>query len=301
MVMPMRVVDEQHDDPVRLAQRRRTCQITPMRSRPLWALLLAAGLTAACSTGSCDIAVGVDQSAQPKGGQLRVSAAVSLTDALTPIARKWEAAGNIHVELNFAASNVLARQILEGAPVDVFISADEKQMNRLVESGAAARADVLPLLTNQLVVVTPAGRPVSGTLPSALADDAVKRIAIGDPQGVPAGVYTKAWLERADLWRQVEPKIVPSNSVRAALAAVDSANADAGVVYKTDAKGHAGVKVAYEVPLADAPPIVYPVAVIAKSTHPDLARRFVAYLQTAPARTVFADAGFIAPDTANAR
>ena len=69
----------------------------------------------------------------PGGGPLRVSAAVSLTDALTPIARRWEDAGNVHVELNFAASNVLARQILEGAPVDVFISADEAQMDRIVE------------------------------------------------------------------------------------------------------------------------------------------------------------------------
>jgi molybdate transport system substrate-binding protein len=270
-----------------------------MRSRPLWALLLVAGLTVACGPGACYFGVG--QSAQPKGGSLRVSAAVSLTDALTSIARKWEDAGNVHVELNFAASNVLARQILEGAPVDVFISADEAQMNRIVEAGAVGKADVTPLLTNQLVVVMPAGRPVNGTLPSALAEAAVKRIAMGDPQGVPAGVYAKAWLERADLWRQVAPKVVPSNSVRAALAAVDSANADAGIVYKTDAKGHAGVTVAYEVPLADAPAIVYPVGVIARSTHPDLARTFVAYLQTTPARTVFADAGFVAHDTANAR
>ena len=163
-----------------------------------------------------------------------MSAAVSLTDALTTVAQQWEKAGNLRVELNFAASNILARQILEGAPVDVFISADEKQMNRLVESGAATGADVVPLLTNQLVVVTPVGRRVSGTLPAALADDAVKRIAIGDPQGVPAGVYAKAWLERANLWRQVEPKVVPSNSVRAALAAVDSDNADAGHRVSTD-------------------------------------------------------------------
>jgi ABC-type molybdate transport system substrate-binding protein len=125
--------------------------------------MLVAGLTAACSTRACDIAVAVDQSAQPKGGPLRVSAAVSLTDALTPIARKWEGAGNIHVELNFAASNVLARQILEGAPVDVFISADEAQMNRIVEAGAAGKADVIPLLTNQLVVVTPAGEGRAAT------------------------------------------------------------------------------------------------------------------------------------------
>lgn len=297
MVMAVRVVDEQHDDRVRLAQRRGTCQITPMHRRPVWALL-AIVLAGACAPIGCGVAY--DQPPPPTG-PLRVSAAVSLTDALTSVARQWEKAGNLRVELNFAASNVLARQIVEGAPVDVFISADEKQMTRLIEAGAVAKADVMPLLTNQLVVVTPAGRPMKGSLPSALADAAVKRIAVGDPQGVPAGVYAKAWLERADLWRQVEPKVVPSNSVRAALAAVDSANVDAGIVYKTDAKDHAGITVAYEVPLADAPAIVYPAAVVGKSTHADLARRFVAYLQTAPARTVFADAGFIAPDSATAR
>jgi molybdate transport system substrate-binding protein len=300
MVVTMRAVDDQHDDGVRLAQRRRTCQITPMAVSParliaaagptvLSLLLVTMGLTSACS------------SATPPTGPLRVAAAVSLTDALTAVAHQWEQAGNPRVELNFAASNVLARQILEGAPVDVFISADEKQVDRLVEAGSVARTDVMPLLTNQLVVVTPAGRPLSSTLPAALADQTVKRIAMGDPQGVPAGVYAKTWLERANLWRQVEPKIVPSNSVRAALAAVESANADAGIVYRTDARGRAGVTVAYEVPLDDAPAIVYPAAIITRSAHVQLARRFTAYLQTAPARNVFADAGFIAHDTANAR
>jgi len=185
--------------------------------------------------------------------------------------------------------------------VDVFISADEAQMKLTVDAGAVAKADVVPLLTNQLGVVVPSGRPAPGAMPAALASEAIKRVAIGDPQGVPAGVYAKAWLERAALWRQVEPKVVPLNSVRAALAAVEAANADAGIVYKTDAKGRAAVTVAYEVPLADAPAIVYPVSVIAKSAHSDLARLFVAYLQTTPARTVFADAGFVAHDTANAR
>jgi molybdate transport system substrate-binding protein len=89
--------------------------------------------------------------------------------------------------------------------------------------------------------------------------------------------------------------------VRAALVAVESANADAGIVYRTDALGHNGVTIAYEVPLGDAPAIQYPVALVGKSTHAELARRFIAYLQTAPARAVFADAGFIAHDAANAR
>ncbi len=124
MVMPMRVVDEQHDDRVRLAQRRRTCQITPMRSRPLWALLLGRGPDRRVWSQRPAIS-GLLMSATRSAGPLRVSAAVSLTDALTTVAQQWEKAGNVHVELNFAASNILARQILEGAPVDVFISADE--------------------------------------------------------------------------------------------------------------------------------------------------------------------------------
>ena len=199
MVMAVRVVDEQHDDRVRLAQRRGTCQITPMRRRPVRALLLVVALAGACAPIGC---AGAHDQPAPPTGPLRVSAAVSLTDALTSVARQWEKTGNLRVELNFAASNVLARQIVEGAPVDVFISADETQMKRLVEAGAVAKADVMPLLTNQLVIVTPAGRPMKGSLPSALADAAVKRIAVGDPQGVPAGVYAKAWLERADLDRK---------------------------------------------------------------------------------------------------
>jgi molybdate transport system substrate-binding protein len=234
-------------------------------------------------------------------GPIRVSAAVSLTDALDEVAKRWEAAGNAHVELNFAASNVLARQILEGAPVDVFISADTAQMDRVISGGAADAADRVALFTNQLVVIAPAGRTLPGTPPESLADDSVKRVAIGDPQGVPAGVYAKAWLERAGLWRRIEPKIVPSGSVRAAMAAVEAANADAGIVYRTDARGDAKVAIVYDVPIADAPAIVYPGAVLKRAVHQDAARRFIAYLQSAASREIFAADGFLAPDTAAAR
>jgi molybdate transport system substrate-binding protein len=226
---------------------------------------------------------------------------VSLTDVLTEAAKRWEAAGNPHVELNLAASNVLARQILEGAPVDVFISADEAQMDRVIAGGSADAADRITLFTNQLVVITPAGQVLPGTPPESLADNAVKRVAIGDPQGVPAGVYAKAWLERAGLWRRIEPKIVPSGSVRAALAAVEAANADAGIVYRTDARGDAKVTIAYEVPLADAPSIIYPGIVVKRAPHQDTARTFIAFLQSAASREAMVGAGFQAPDSAAAR
>ena len=241
------------------------------------------------------------QASPAPAGPLRVSAAVSLTDVLAEIAKRWEAAGNPHVELNFAASNVLARQILEGAPADVFISADEAQMDRVISGGSADTADRVTLLTNQLVVVVPTGRALPGLPPDSLADTAVKRVAIGDPQGVPAGVYAKTWLERVGLWRRIEPKIVPSASVRAALVAVEAANADAGIVYRTDAAANSKVTVAYEVPLGDAPPILYPGAVLKHAAHPEAARKFVAFLQSAASRETFAARGFLAPDTAAAR
>jgi molybdate transport system substrate-binding protein len=231
-------------------------------------------------------------SAPASSGPLKVSAAVSLTEALQRVAARWEGDGGRKLTLNFAASNVLARQIMEGAPVDVFLSADEEQMDRLVASGAVDAEDRVDLLTNQLVVVTPGGRALPGAAPAMLASSAVKRVAIGDPQGVPAGVYAKAWLIRAGLWRQVEPKVVPAVSVRAALAAVEAANADAGIVYRTDLVEHADVTLAYAVPVADAPRILYPAAVVKRTSHRKAARALLAFLDGAEALSIFRDAGF---------
>jgi len=261
--------------------------------------LCAAALAGVCVlAGACDTA---SRREAAQEGPLRVAAAVSLTDVLTGVGRRWDAAGNPNVEFNFAASNVLARQILEGAPVDVFISADEAQMDRVISGGSADTPDRVILFTNQLVVVVPSGHALPGPPPDSLADNAVKRVAIGDPQGVPAGVYAKSWLERVGLWRRIEPKIVPSASVRAALVAVEASNADAGVVYRTDARGDAKVTVAYEVPIADAPAILYPGAVLKHAAHPEAARKFIAFLQSAASRETFAASGFLEPDTAAAR
>jgi molybdate transport system substrate-binding protein len=242
--------------------------------------LVAGALAAACSRTPAPT------------GPLRVSAAVSLTEALEKAVAKWKDDGGRAVTLNFAASNVLARQILEGAPVDVFLSADEEQMNHLVAAGAVDASDRVDLLTNQLVVVTPAGRPLPGEAPAALASSAVKRVAIGDPQGVPAGVYAKAWLIRIGLWRQVEPKIVPAISVRAALAAVEAANADAGIVYRTDLREHSDVTLSYAVPVADGPRILYPAAIVKRTSDREAARALLAFLQGVAARAIFEDAGF---------
>ncbi len=231
--------------------------------------------------------------------EIRVAAAASLTEAVTEIATAYgkEAGGNKATPV-FAASNVLARQIEEGAPIDVFISADEANMTK-VEKAKLVK-DSAPLLTNALVVVVP--NDSSAKVGSAADLDGLKRIAIGDPAAVPAGVYAKAWLTKAGLWDKLQAKTVPSENVRAALAAVESGNVDAAIVYKTDAAVAKKSKIAWTVPTADVPAIIYPVAVCTASKHTEEAKKFVEFLHSAKATEIFKARGFgIAPVPAAAK
>lgn len=227
--------------------------------------------------------------------ELRVSAAVSLTEALQSAAATFEVQTGTRVVLNLAGSNTLVAQILEGAPVDVFISADAAQMDRLEAAHALAPGTRVDLLTNSLVVITPAEGGVSITQPKDLLSPNVRRLALGDPVAVPAGVYARQFLERAGVWAELQPKIVPLPHVRAVVTAVTSGAAEAGIVYRTDAAVAKGIRVAWDVPAADAPVIVYPAAVINTTTSPDHARAFVAFLRTPGASSLFAGAGFGPP------
>ncbi len=226
---------------------------------------------------------------------LRVSAAVSLTESLTAAVRQWERETGETATLNFAASNVLSRQIEEGAPADLFISADTLQMERLVVRGVVIASSVVPLLSNQLVVVTPMDRPLPAPAPGGLADPRVGRVALGDPAAVPAGIYARQWLERIDLWPRVASKVVPTSSVRAALAAVEAGNADAAVTYRTDAVGRDRVRVEYLVPADQGPQISYPVGIVAASRQAEKARALLSWLRGDAATGVFKAAGFDVP------
>jgi molybdate transport system substrate-binding protein len=222
--------------------------------------------------------------------ELFVSAAASLTDALKEIGAKFEKESNTKVVFNFGASSMLARQIEEGAPADIFFSADEAQMNRIQNKIApATRCD---LLTNVLVVI--AGKDSAQKLSqlSDLAKPEVTRIGIADPRAVPAGVYAKQVLTQAKLWEKIEPKIAPTENVRATLAVVEAGNADAGFVYKTDAMISGKVRVALEIPSKFAPKIVYPAAIVADSRHQDEAQRFLAFLKTEEVGQIFRRSGF---------
>lgn len=228
---------------------------------------------------------------RPDPAPLTVSAAVSLADALEDIARAYSAAGGGPVRFNFAGSNVLSRQIAAGAPVDVFVSADEAQMGVAEAAGAIDRSTRVALVGNRLAVVTRRGAAPLSDL-RALATPAFKRIAIGDPAAVPAGVYARQYLHASGLWTALEPKLVPVGNVRAALAAAASGSVDASFVYQTDAATSREVDLAFVVSGPDAPRIVYPVAITTGTAHRAAAERFVRFLAGPEAGAIFARHGF---------
>jgi molybdate transport system substrate-binding protein len=222
--------------------------------------------------------------------EVLVYAAASLTDALADVAKEFEAQTGQRIVFNLGASSNLARQIKAGAPADVFFSADEAQMNALEAAGLVRAADRVNVLSNVLVAVVPAASTAVLAKPTDLVT--VRHLAVADPQAVPAGVYARLWLGSIGLWSRLEDQIVPTLNVRATLAAVESGNAEAGIVYRTDATLSRRVKVAFEVPRGQGPVIVYPLAPLARSKKPATAS-LVRYLVSPAARGIYARYGFL--------
>ena len=225
--------------------------------------------------------------------EVQVFAAASLTDALKEIAATYEKVGGDHIVFNFAASNTLAMQIKAGAPSDIFFSADEAKMDDLEKQGLVAKGTRKDLLSNSLVIVVPGDSSVTMTSAKQLAAPKIQKIALGQPQSVPAGIYAEAYLKKIGIWDQIAARVIPTESVRAALAAVETGNVDAGIVYKTDALISNKVKVAYEVPVADGPAIAYPAALIQGSKHAAAAKKFLDYLSEPSSLKTFEKYGFI--------
>jgi molybdate transport system substrate-binding protein len=216
---------------------------------------------------------------------ITVCAAISLTDALEAIAREYAAAGGGSVRFNFASSNTLARQLVNGAPADLFISADTAQMDVTALAGVIDASTRINLLANRLAIATRRGGP-SIADGRDLTQPAIRRIAIGDPAAVPAGVYARRYLENLHVWEAVQDRIVPVANVRAALAALTNGSVDASIVYRSDIVG-VDVQAAI-VEGRGAPNIVYPAAIVTRSPNRAEAQRFLAYLRGAQAYKVFA-------------
>jgi molybdate transport system substrate-binding protein len=230
---------------------------------------------------------------RPVRGDLLVAAAASLSGIAPQLTQAFHDVGGIDLRFNFAGSNTLARQIVEGARVDVFVSADAAQMDVVERAGRLVAGTRVDVVSNQLVVI--ANRPPSA--PKLLVDDLasrqIVRIAMGDPAAVPAGVYARQWLESIRLWSAVQPKVVPLPSSPAVVAAVRAGRADAGIVYRSDISSGTGrdVRVEHHVSPDDAPLIVYPAAAIAGGRIAQ-AREFIAFLRAPRAQQIFAAAGF---------
>lgn len=225
---------------------------------------------------------------------ITVSAAVSLKDAFTEIAQKFEA-GNPgdKVELNFAASGTLLQQIQKGAPVDVFASADENTMDKAEQARLVVEGTRQTFVRNTLVLIQPTRVKNAARLDSlqALQGGDVQRIAIGNPESVPVGRYTKGALEAAGQWDALQPKFILAQNVRQALDYVARAEVDAGFVYGTDAVLMSDkVKVAYVVPVEKT--VSYPIAVMTTGAQQETARRFVALVASALGQEVLKRYGF---------
>jgi molybdate transport system substrate-binding protein len=225
--------------------------------------------------------------------ELVVSAAASLQEVMTAAAESFEAAHpSVSVQLNFASSGSLRQQIELGSPVEVFVSASTDHVDRLVESGLVESADRRIFARNELVLVTT--KESVRTLDD-LQDDAVTRVAIGDPRSVPAGQYALQWLESEGLWESIKEKTVLGGDVRQVLSYVERGEVDAGIVYATDAKV-AGLEPVWIALGPNAPAVIYEAALVGGSREPRaVARQFFDYLASDEAIRELEAAGFLAP------
>jgi molybdate transport system substrate-binding protein len=234
--------------------------------------------------------------AQPRA-TVTVFAAASLTEALKAVDAAYTHASGTAVRESFASSSTLARQIEAGAPADVFVSADREWMDYLGARGLIGSQAML--LGNALALVAPAGSPVKSRVIGSNLDwlrllGADGRLAVGDPDHVPAGIYAKESLQRLGVWHQVEPRLARAEDVRGALALVERADTPLGIVYVTDARASDGVKIVGIFPAATHAPIVYPAAIVRGSETP-AAKSYFRFLCGAAARRIFTRFGFTEP------
>jgi molybdate transport system substrate-binding protein len=225
-----------------------------------------------------------------------VLAAASLQESMNAAADAWARAGHPRPVVSFAASSALARQVAAGAPADLFLSADREWMDDLDRRGLIAKGTRSDLLGNRLVLVAPAGSSMRVALrPGVDLRRALNggRLAMADPDAVPAGRYGKAALERLGAWTAVVPSVVRAENVRAALALVERGAAPLGIVYATDAKASAKVRIAGVFPAASHPPILYPIARLAASRNPE-AEGFRRFLTSRAGKAIFVRYGFTA-------
>lgn len=227
---------------------------------------------------------------------ITVSAASSLTEAFGDIASEFEASHpNTKVELNMAGSGTLRSQIESGAPVDVFASASERDMDLLSEKGLIQKASRKDFATNTLVMIVPASNSKSPENLEDLTADNVEKIAIGNPESAPVGKYTKQALEAAGIWEKIQNKMILAENVKQVLTYVEKGEVTAGFVYITDAKNEKEnrSRIVYTVPVNE--PISYPIAVVKSSENAKEAQEFVDFVTGNEGQEILVKYGFELP------
>jgi molybdate transport system substrate-binding protein len=229
-----------------------------------------------------------------RAGEVKVSAAASLTDVLTELSKTYEKSHpDIAIRNSFAGSSTLAKQIENGAPVDIFISADKDWMDYLQKRSLLNDKTRQDLLSNNLVIISPANQKAEIQLDKNfdIANKVKGKLCTGEPAYVPVGKYAKQALEYYGWWKTIEPRVVGTEDVRTALAFVARGECALGIVYETDARMSDKVTLVARFPAESHLPIVYPVALMKKSGND--AQAFLQYLQSAEAAAVFNRYGFI--------
>lgn len=229
-----------------------------------------------------------------KKKEIVISAAASLQDSLEKIARQYEEEHpTVDLLFNYGASGTLQKQIEQGAPADLFFSAGDKQMSALVDGGFII--DHIELLKNELVVVVPSNTNSKLTSIAQLTGSEFKKVAVGQPESVPAGQYAHAVLTTENVWNALQSKLVFAKDVHQVLSYVETGNVDAGFVYRTDALTSQKVKIELTVDSFAHKPIIYPVGIVKGSKIKDEAIAFYNYVQTKTASDVFTSYGFLLP------
>ncbi len=248
------------------------------------------GLAASFSFGGISNAIAAS-------APVTIFAAASTAGAIEAVAKDFEGATGETVRAVFAASSILARQIMQGAPADIYLAANAAWMDELERKDGVQPGSRVDLLGNNLVLIAPLNQPLEISVEPGFALAKILgqgRLAIGDPSHVPAGIYAKAALERLGIWDSLAAKLAFANDVRAALVLVERGEAMAGIVYASDAMAGARVRIVAEFPEELRAPIVYPMAIVRARAAPSVTA-FHRHLQSAAAGSIFREHGFIHP------
>lgn len=225
--------------------------------------------------------------------ELYILAAASLGDAMKELAPKYESSHpGQKLVISYGSSGALQQQIEQGAPADIFISAAAKQMDDLSKKDLIDSRNKTDLLTNKLVLVTPKDSKVEVKAFEDLKNQSINKIAIGEPESVPAGTYAKQSLTKIGIWETLQPKFVFAKDVRQVLTYVETGNVDAGIVYKTDAASSGKVKIAATADEKTHSPIVYPIGITKNSKHAKEAQALYSWLRESEATAIFTKYGF---------